>query len=150
MSMMFRIANPVVGLILRSPLNGMMSRSLLLVAYRGRRSGQEHTLPVQYVRDGQSVYILVGNAEQKTWWRNLRGGQPVRLMIAGRSVAGRAEVWQGEGDVGRIAPALRLYLHRFPAAAAGRSIRTQGGGDFNADDLQQEARSAVMVHVALS
>jgi len=150
MSRMNTIANSVVGLVLRSPVHRMLDRTLVLVTYRGRRSGREYTLPVQYVRENRCVYIVVGEAEKKTWWRNLRGGAPVRLVLDGQVMAGQAEVWEGGREADLIGGALTLYLRRFPAAAASRHIRLQGNGSFNTDDLGREAQSAVMVHVALS
>jgi hypothetical protein len=74
---MNKFVNPLVRLILRSPLHGLMDGSLLLIIYRGRKSGKDYTLPVQYARDGSTIYIVPGMPEKKTWWRNLRGGAPV-------------------------------------------------------------------------
>ena len=42
------IGNALVGGVLRSPLHRTMSRSLLLLTYRGQRTGKESTLPVGY------------------------------------------------------------------------------------------------------
>ncbi len=78
---MNKIANPFVKLILRSPLHGWMSAAVLLITYRGRKSGKEYTLPVQYVQDGNNVYIVPGFAEKKTWWRNLKGGADLRDKV---------------------------------------------------------------------
>src|SRR5262245_26793300 len=72
---MNKFANPFVKLILRSPLHGLMSAAVLLVSYRGRKSGKKYTLPVQYVQDGNNIYIVPGYPEKKTWWHNLEGGK---------------------------------------------------------------------------
>ena len=60
---MNKIVNPLVRLILLSPLHKLMSETLLLLTYRGRRTGIEYSLPVQYVQTGNSVYILPGMPE---------------------------------------------------------------------------------------
>jgi deazaflavin-dependent oxidoreductase (nitroreductase family) len=146
---MNRFANSVVRLILLSPLHGMMDGSLLLITVRGRRSGKEFTLPVQYVRDDRSIYIVVGDAGKKTWWRNLCGGASVRLVLRGTALAGQAVVWQGEQDAASIARALDLYLRRFPASAALHRLHPTQDGSFSAIELRREAGSTVMVHVAL-
>lgn len=80
------LVNPVVRGILRSPLHWPLSRSLLLVTYQGRRTGRSFTTPVMYAADGDGGFVIVsGWAERKRWWRNLRGGAPVRLLVGARA-----------------------------------------------------------------
>ena len=55
---LYRIANPTVGAILRSPLHGVMSGSLLLLTFTGRRSGRRITTPVGYQREGDTLRLL--------------------------------------------------------------------------------------------
>jgi deazaflavin-dependent oxidoreductase (nitroreductase family) len=93
---MNRFINPLVRLLLRSPLHGLASDSLLLLTYHGRKSGQAYTLPVQYVQSGQTFYIVVGMAGQKRWWRNLIGGAPVRLWVHGEELPATAEAISGD------------------------------------------------------
>ena len=87
-----RIGNPAVSLVLRSPLHPLVSRQLALITVTGRRSGHEYTFPVGYRRQGERVTVPVGWPERKLWWRNLRGGAPVRLLIRGEHHSGQAEV----------------------------------------------------------
>jgi deazaflavin-dependent oxidoreductase (nitroreductase family) len=113
-----------------------MDGSLLLIIYRGRKSGKDYTLPVQYARHGDTIYIVPGMPEKKTWWRNLRGGAPVRLLLGGQALVGNAELLEG-GAPGTL-PALEAYLKRFPDAAA------------KPEDLNRLAQSTVVVEVKLS
>jgi deazaflavin-dependent oxidoreductase (nitroreductase family) len=147
---MNKIANPSVRLILKSPLHRMMSATLLLIAYNGRKSGKEYTLPVQYVRNGQFIYIVPGTPEKKTWWRNLRGGAPVRLLLAGKAINGKATILEGNPEAAHIAQALDSYLRRFPASARMHAIRIDKDGSFNQDDLRHAALSTVVVRVDLN
>jgi hypothetical protein len=87
-----RSGNRAIALILRSPMHAMFSSRLALITVTGRRSGTEHTLPIMYERDGQTVKIPVMWPERKLWWRNLRGGAPVHLRLRGQELAGRGEV----------------------------------------------------------
>lgn len=146
---MNKIANPFVGLILHSPLHGLMSSALLLITYQGRKSGKEYTLPVQYAIHDQMVYIVPGMAEQKVWWRNLRCGAPVRLTLRGKTVTGQGCVLQNEADAEAIARGLRIYLEKFPATAGIHNIRLGEDGSFNQDDLRRAARTTIVVRVAL-
>jgi hypothetical protein len=87
-----RTGNHAVALLLRSPLHRLASGQLALITVTGRRSGKEYTFPVGYRRSGERVTIGVGWPERKLWWRNLRGGAPVGLRIAGEQRTGTANV----------------------------------------------------------
>jgi deazaflavin-dependent oxidoreductase (nitroreductase family) len=145
---MNKLINPLVRLILRSPLHGLMSGSVLLIIYCGRKSGKEYTLPVQYVRDGNTIYIVPGMPEKKTWWRNLRGGEPVRLLIGGKTLVGDARIMEN-GATGTV-PALEAYFKRYPGAARMRNLRPNGSDTFNLGDLSRLAQSTVVVEVKLT
>jgi hypothetical protein len=82
--------NPVVRRILRSPAHPLL-RNLMLVTITGRTSGQEFTIPVGYRREGDRLTVPVGAAPAKRWWRNLRGGAPVKVLLAGRERPAYAE-----------------------------------------------------------
>jgi len=144
---MNKIANPFVRFILRSPFHKMMSDSVMLIAYRGRKSGKTYTLPVNYVQVGKTIYIVPGMPEQKTWWRNLRGGAEVTLRLNGKSVSGSATLL--EGDVEAASEALRHYLKRFPPSAKLHNVRLEADGTCNAEDLQEAAQSLILVKVEL-
>jgi hypothetical protein len=96
-AVMNHTVNRLLTLVLRSPLHPLASRQLAVITVRGRRSGREHAFPVGYERDGGLVTIPVGWPERKVWWRNLRGGAPVRLRLRGVDHTGQARV---RGDVG--------------------------------------------------
>jgi deazaflavin-dependent oxidoreductase (nitroreductase family) len=147
---MNKIVNPMVKLILRSPLHGLMSASVLLIAYRGRKTGKEHTLPVQYAQAGNSIYIVPGNPEQKNWWRNLRNGGPVQLTLRGKTLAGSAIVLNQEADPEAILPGFGLYLRRFPALIKYHHIHTEADGSFNTEGLRLAAMAAVIIRVELT
>jgi hypothetical protein len=52
------IGNAVVSTVLRSPVHGLLSATLCLVCYTGRRSGRTITTPVQYIDLHGDVVIL--------------------------------------------------------------------------------------------
>jgi hypothetical protein len=142
-------SNQFIQMILHSPVHGILSSNILDLSYRGKKSGKEYSLPVQYSCDGALLTIVVGTAEKKTWWRNLRGGSMVHGTMAGKPFSGSAEVWEGERDAARIALALVPYLKRFPGAARMYHLTRQPDGSFNPEDINNAARSMVMVQVNL-
>jgi deazaflavin-dependent oxidoreductase (nitroreductase family) len=147
---MNNIVNPLMRLILNSPLHGMMSAGLLLITYRGRKSGKEYTLPVQYAQDGKKIYIIPGMPEQKTWWRNLKGGLPVRLTLRGQVVKGIGIVLEQPGDAAEILAAAELSLKRSAQLAKMYNVRIEADGSLNADDLRKAVEKIIITRVDLA
>ncbi|WP_084263142.1 nitroreductase/quinone reductase family protein [Actinomadura formosensis] len=106
-----RVANPVVGALLRSRAHRLLSGSGALITVTGRRTGRPYTLPVVYARRDGGVYVLVRRSGRKTWWRNLRRPAAVRLLIAGREQEMVGEALACRVDAGEGA---RGHRRRFP------------------------------------
>ncbi len=144
------LVNPGVALVLRSPAHGLLSGSLMLLTVRGRKTGREHTLPVQYAPDGDLVYVIPGAPRLKRWWRNLAEGAPVRVHLRGSEVEGRAEVLTGGADPEAVIEGLKVYFERFPAAARMRGVRRMPGGAFTPESLRAAASQAVVVRIRIT
>jgi hypothetical protein len=138
-----RIANPVLRLVLRTPLGRRLGRALAVLRYTGTRTGRPHELVCQYVRDGDTVWALVGHAERKTWWHNLRTPARVDLWLAGERHSAVAEAIEGEWRPEECARGLRRYLAVLPRAAA------LGLTSDEASELTAVARRTVMVRATL-
>lgn len=80
--------NQAMKLVLRSPLHGMVSKTVLLITFTGRKSGKIYSTPVSYSQTGDQVSIFTHAA----WWKNLRSNTPVTLRIQGRRIRGLAEL----------------------------------------------------------
>ena len=69
---------------------------------------------MSYVEDAGDLLVFVDEAAAKLWWRNLRGGAPVRVLLRGHWQVGHAEVaWEADP------PGLARALARFAAAWPG-------------------------------
>ena len=86
------VANRALIPVLKSGVGRSLGRRFAVVEYRGRRSGKRHELVTQYATEGPTVRIRVGMAERKTWWRNFKAEQPVRLRLAGEDYDTTAHV----------------------------------------------------------
>ena len=76
-SFMNNLGNIFVKPLLRSPLHFLLSGSIMLVTFTGRKSGKVYTTPVQYFRDGDTIIFFTKTV--RTWWKNLAGERPVTL-----------------------------------------------------------------------
>ncbi|MEJ7901511.1 MAG: nitroreductase/quinone reductase family protein [Thermomicrobiales bacterium] len=110
------VANPVVRALLRSPLHALLSRSVMLITVIGRRSGRSYTLPVQYARQGDAVYVY--SPGDRRWWRNLDEGEPVTARIDNESLTGVGEILRGPAAAAARAAleetSLAKAANRFP------------------------------------
>jgi deazaflavin-dependent oxidoreductase (nitroreductase family) len=82
--------------LLRSPLRRLVGSGIILVTYRGRRSGRAYTTPVEYVRAGDRLLVLVAHPEAKQWWRNVRENAMVDVCVDGQTYAAAATVEKGD------------------------------------------------------
>jgi NADPH:quinone reductase-like Zn-dependent oxidoreductase len=136
-----RATNPLVAGVLRSPIHPLLSDSLLLLTVRGRNTGRYHTLPVQYARAGETLYIVPGDHEHKRWWRNLVTPAPVRIRLQGRDATGTAQVFLASQNPELVVEAMRAYLPRFPRSARLRGL-TIADGRVAGDDARVKAATA--------
>ena len=81
---LFVVINAGMRLLLRSPLHGLVSRSLMLITFTGRVTGRTYTTPVRYIRVGTTIRWFT-NRDAK-WWPNLKHDPTVVLRLAGRDV----------------------------------------------------------------
>jgi len=140
------IGNALVGGVLRSPLHRTMSRSLLLLTYKGQRTGKEYSLPVGFARYAEDeLVVIAGRPGGKTWWTNMRGGLPVKVRLAGKDIAGVARLVTGDDAVPRLA----AYLEALPRAARSLGLTVGPDGKVAADRLPAMAGEVQVVGIRL-
>jgi deazaflavin-dependent oxidoreductase (nitroreductase family) len=135
-------ANDFVVALLRSPLHVFVSDTLLITVV-GRRTGRKITLPVNYYRDGDELWIV--STRTRAWWRNVRGGAEVGLRIRGRD-------WRGIADVVLEPQAVALgigeYVRRLPQSARALGVRVQNA-IANPEDTFRVAQERLFVKVRI-
>lgn len=137
-----RRLRPLVAAILGSPLHGLLSGDVLLVGYTGRRSGRRYELPLSYVEQGGVLYLCT-RPEGSDWWRNLKGGTTVDLLLRGRRCRARATVLDPASD--EALGGLRAFVARNPGT--GRllySVEQDAGRPRETDLLREVGRSVVV------
>ena len=79
-------ANPLVSTVLRSERHGLLSDGVMLITMQRRDSPDMKTFPVDYLREGDMVYVGCDSG----WWKHLEGGAEVRMLIQGTEFVGWA------------------------------------------------------------
>lgn len=132
----------MIGL-LRSPLHRLVSGSILLITFSGRKSGKLYTTPISYSRQGEAIIAFTHGA----WWKNLRGGALVTLGLQGNVVQGDAEAIAAEPEV--ILPYLRTHLRQVTRDARFYAVKVDAKGQLNEADLIQAAHHSVLLRITL-
>jgi len=145
MSFFMQVWNRFNRAILPSPLHGITSRNTLLLTVKGRKSGRLITLPVNYTQTGQAVRIT--SKPERQWWRNLKANQDVRIVLRGKTVMGKAHVFESREDVCRE---FALFLQPKLQMAKYYQVGLDEGGQLIPEDLQKSAENLVLVRIDLS
>ncbi|CAN5433003.1 hypothetical protein BH10ACT1_BH10ACT1_22760 [soil metagenome] len=82
--------NPILIRLLEGRFGGRLGRSLAVVRYTGRTTGEQRRLVTQYRRAGGTVTIDVVVPKRKQWWRNFTTPRPIELTLAGSTYVGSA------------------------------------------------------------
>ena len=139
-----KLYNPVVSWLLRSPLHGLMSSSTMLITYTGRKSGRAYTTPVNYVRDADTLFVV--SPRERIWWRNLRGGAPVTVRVAGRDLRGVGRAFEGKDAVEE--GGLLTVLRKSPALRRSWRVGLDPNGmPRERQDLLRVAQANVLIRI---
>ena len=130
-----KMGNPLVRLLLGSPLHGMLDDSFLVLHLTGRKTGRRYDIPVGYVdMEGRLAVVTVAR-----WRVNLRGGADVEVTLHGRRRPMHALL---EEDPASIAVSYQAMIDRIGWKTAQRQlgISLPGGRAPTALELKDAAR----------
>ena len=100
----FPRVNPLARWLLTSPLHPLASWYVMSLRFPGRRTGRASDVPVVYHR-GEDGALEAITSRRGVWWRNLRGGADITVLLRGRDCRACVEVV--EDDLDTIEHALR-------------------------------------------
>jgi deazaflavin-dependent oxidoreductase (nitroreductase family) len=130
--------NALPTFVLRLPFQTPMSRRLVLLTYTGRKSGRSYTIPVSYVKQGDTLLIPGGGA----WHKNLEHGSPVRVRLRGSERSARSEVIKEIDEVERL---VAFMMAANPAVSRFIGVPREGDGRPNRARLEQVVRGGFAV-----
>lgn len=131
-----RVIGPVLRVLLRSPLHGLLSRQLMLLAFEGRKSRKRYEVVVGRHEVGDTLLVPSGSR----WRLNLRGGAPVEVTLGGKRRLGRAELVE---DPDAVARAYKKLLDALGAESAQRvGLRI----NVDREPSQEELKAALVDH----
>jgi hypothetical protein len=141
---MLRLSNPLVSVMLRSPLHRILSGQVLLLTFTGRKTSKLFTTPVYYTQEGDTLALF----SSKSWYKNLRGGRPVVVHLKGYGRTGRAEVIEEREAVLEAAEHL---VAKYGLKEAGQRIglALDVSPPPTTDELAEALEGRVAIHIIL-
>jgi len=135
--------NDFMSWVLRSPFHGLLGDGMMLITVTGRKTGKKYTTPVGYYRNGNYLWVITSH--DRTWWKNLRGGADVELLLKRKSVIAFAEP-----ELDEIAVETRMYdyIKYVPRAAKPLGIHVEYG-IANPEDIASTAKDRLFVKISL-
>jgi hypothetical protein len=83
-----RFINPMMKLLLRTPLMGAARNQLMVVSFTGRKSGRHYSIPLSAHLIDNILYALTG----ASWKQNFRDGAPAQVLYNGKTTTMRGEL----------------------------------------------------------
>ena len=141
--------NPIIKWLLNSPFHRLISKNLMLITYKGRKSGKPYSTPVNYLEleDIEGKYLATMSLKGRVWWRNLREGTPVTVLFRGKNLQGVAEVIE---DNQEVADFLSIYLQQFPQMARYFQITFDENGEPISEEVIPAAKTRVVIKIRLN
>ena len=133
--------NDFMSWVLHSPLHGMLSNGMMLLTVTGRTTGKKFTFPVGYYREGEYLWVIT--SRDRTWWKNLRGGANVDLLLKRKPIIAFAKP---ELDEDAVEARMYEYLNHVPMAAKQLGVRLENGKP-NAEDIGRTAKDRLFVKI---
>lgn len=135
--------NTFISWVLRSPFHGLLSNGMMLITVTGRKTGKKYTTPVGYYQ--QDGYLWILSSRDRQWWRNVKNGAEVSLLLKKKHVHGFAE---SELDAQAVEARMFEYLQHVPMAAKPLGIRMENNTP-NAEDVARTARDRLFVKIKI-
>ena len=133
--------NDFMSWVLRSPFHGMLSNGMMLITVTGHKTGKKYTTPVGYYRKGDDLWVIT--SRNRTWWKNLRGGADIELLLHRKPVAAFAEL---ELDEDAVQALMHDYIKHVPQAAKPLGIRIENGV-VNDEDAARIGKGRLFVRI---
>jgi deazaflavin-dependent oxidoreductase (nitroreductase family) len=136
--------NKLITMILRSPFHRFLSNDFMVITVTGRKSGKEYTIPVNYLREGDSLWMI--SLRKRTWWRNLIQGADVKVRLMGRELNGHGQAIVEESAV---AESLINFLRYSDNLRKGLEVNVDAEGNPKKEDCARAAQRTILVQVNL-
>jgi len=130
------LINPFVALLARSPMHFIISHQVLVIQFKGRRSGKSYLVPVSY-HEHESSYTCV-TLRSNIWWRNLKDVARTEIWLKGKLTDVQIDLEFNNDQI--IENTLRNLVTNNKVDAYFARIKLKKDGSPDSHDLAQAAK----------
>jgi hypothetical protein len=141
---LFKLVNPLLKLMLNSPLHGQMSRRLMVLSFTGHKSGRRYSTPVGYVRQGSDIFVFT----HSLWRNNFLQPAPVTMRIQGEDLNGTATLVRDPARIKGMIQALTIANGEEMARRMGFWVENLEASGL--EEMLQATRGTYFIEIKLS
>ena len=130
------LINPVVAFLARSPLHFLISHQVLIIQFKGRKSGKQYLVPVSY-HEHESSYTCV-TLRSNIWWRNLKEVSHTKIWLKGTLKNAQIDLEFNNDQI--VESTLRDLVTNNRVDAYFAKIKLNKDGSPDSDDLIQAGK----------
>ena len=130
------LINPVVALLSRSPIHFLISHQVLVIQFKGRKSGKQYLVPVSY-HEHESTYTCV-TLRSNIWWRNLKEVSHTKIWLKGKLKNAQIDLEFNNDQI--VESTLRDLVTNNRVDAYFAKIKLNKDGSPDSDDLIQAGK----------
>jgi len=130
------LINPVVAFLARSPLHFLISHQVLVIQFKGRKSGKQYLVPVSY-HEYESSYTCV-TLRSNIWWRNLKEVSHTKIWLKGKLKNAQIDLEFNNDQI--VESTLRDLVTNNRVDAYFAKIKLNKDGSPDSDDLIQAGK----------
>ena len=134
--------NDFVSFMLRTPLHVFLGNTMLITV-TGCKTGKKYSTPVGFYREGDCLWVLT--SRDRTWWRNLKHGASIGLLLKGKAIHAFGEA---ELDETAVEARMLKYVGQIPMAAKSLGIRMENKLP-DLEDVSRVAKDRLFVKIRL-
>lgn len=83
--MFWRLLNPITIAVSSSFLHGLISANILVLYFKGVKTGKDYAIPVSYLEDPEGCLSCVTD-RPFIWWRNLVNLETINVLYQGKMI----------------------------------------------------------------
>ena len=140
------LINPFVALLARSPLHFIISHQVLVIQFKGKRSGKSYLVPVSY-HEHDSSYTSV-TLRSNIWWRNLKGLSHTKIWLQGKLTDVKIDLEFNNDQI--VESTLRDLVTNNKVDAYFAKIKLNKDGSPDLDDLSNAAKLHTVLKFTVS
>ena len=132
--------NDFVTFMLRTPLHVFLGNTML-ITITGCKTGKQFSTPVGFYREDDCLWVMT--SRNRTWWRNVKHGANVSLLLKGKTIHAFAEAELNEKAVEER---MLDYVCHIPLAAKSLGIRMENNIP-NEEDVRRAAGNRLFIKI---